>query len=365
MALFEREKYKLIVSDFHLGRGTHFPDGRRNYLEDFFYDRQFCEFLEYYRSGKYKGTDVELIINGDFFNHMQVDPDEHDPCYVNEKVALARTGAIMDGHEELFRGLKEFAAVPHHRVTIIIGNHDYGLFFPAVRRLVEERLGPSARVYPRSRYIVDGICIEHGNLYRLDNWMDYDRPLVMSEKGEEIVNLPWGALFVVHYLNKVRRQRQYVTKVYPFKHYIIWGLMHDTLFAFRALVNMTWYFLKDLFRIGESRRFRSAQTMHVVRNFSFPAKLSRMAKKILDQHPECQLVVLGHGHTCMQLQFEDGREYINTGIWNEMISLDIGTMGRSLRLTFAEVSYDKKNFPYSQLKEWKGKYREVEEVVSI
>jgi hypothetical protein len=63
MALFEREKYKLVISDLHLGRGRFLPDGRRNYLEDFFHDRQLCEFLEYYRTGKYKGADVELVIN--------------------------------------------------------------------------------------------------------------------------------------------------------------------------------------------------------------------------------------------------------------------------------------------------------------
>ncbi len=315
--------------------------------------------------GKYKGAEVELIINGDFFNYIQVDPDEHRPTYVNERVALARTGAILDGHAEVFDALKVFADAPYHKITIVIGNHDFGLFFASVRRLILERLGPKATIYERPRYIVDGLAIEHGSQFTVDNWMDYDNPFVVSETGERIVNLPWGNFFCVHFLNRVKRERTYVTRVYPFKNFIIWSLMHDTIFAFKALANMAFYFLKALFRIGENRRFHTRITVRVVREFSFPMKLRRAARRILAEHPECKVVLMGHSHGALQQQFEDGREYINTGVWNEMISLNVGNLGRSVRLTFAEIAYDKSGEPQPQLKEWHGKYKEVAEVVSI
>ncbi len=94
-------------------------------------------------------------------------------------------------------------------------------------------------------------------------------------------------------------------------------------------------------------------------------KLRRAARRILAEHPECKVVLMGHSHGALQQQFEDGREYINTGVWNEMISLNVGNLGRSVRLTFAEIAYDKSGEPQPQLKEWHGKYKEVAEVVSI
>jgi len=365
VVLFDREKLKLVVSDFHLGRGPYLPDGRRNYLEDFFSDRQFCEFLEHYHKGRYKGAEVELIINGDFFDHLQVDPDEFDPTYVNERVALARTNAIIDGHPEVFEALKEFCNVPRHSITFIIGNHDIGLFFPLVRKRVEELIGERCKVLVEPIYCTDGLCVEHGNGWTVENWIDYKKPLVEGRDGEMIVDLPWGSLFQVHYLNKVKRERPYISRVYPFKHYLIWGLMHDTWFSLKAFFTMLGYFFKAMLRIGENRQFTSRHTLRVIRQFSFPMNLRRAAKLILDANPNCQCVVLGHGHKALQRQFVDGREYINTGLWNEMISLDIGTMGRYLRFTFAEIEYDKSGLPHSKLREWHGHYREVEDSVSI
>ena len=39
-------KLKLVISDFHIGKGRYLPDGRKNYLEDFYQDEKFAEFLE-------------------------------------------------------------------------------------------------------------------------------------------------------------------------------------------------------------------------------------------------------------------------------------------------------------------------------
>ena len=265
----------------------------------------------------------------------------------------------------MFEALKEFCETPRHSVTFLIGNHDIGLFFPVVRKRVEEHLGKGARVLIEPSYGIDGVRIEHGNMWAVENWIDYKKPLIESERGEKIVDLPWGSLFQVHYLNKVKRERPYVSRVYPFKHYLIWGLLHDTWFALKAFLTMLGYFFKAMLRLGENRRFTSRHTFRVIRQFSFPMNLRRAAKLILNAKPECQCVILGHGHQAVQQQFENGREYINTGLWNEMISLDIGTMGRYVRLTFAEIDYDKQGVPHPKLREWHGHYREVEDSVSM
>ena len=68
------QKLKLVISDFHLSRGNWLPDGRRNPLEDFHQDQRLFEMLDHYSSGPHADSDVELIVNGDFFDPLAVIP---------------------------------------------------------------------------------------------------------------------------------------------------------------------------------------------------------------------------------------------------------------------------------------------------
>jgi len=64
-------KLKIVVSDFHLGAGP--PDSSQNPLEDFVADEAFARFLETLRTESDRDhKEVELIINGDFFEFLQV-----------------------------------------------------------------------------------------------------------------------------------------------------------------------------------------------------------------------------------------------------------------------------------------------------
>ncbi len=360
-----RLKLKLSVSDFHLGKGPFLSSGVRNYLEDFFYDQRFAEFLEFYCKNEYEKADIELVICGDFFNHLQVDPYEVKPEFITERVALARTGAIIDGHPVVFDALKNFASKPNHKITFLIGNHDVGLFWPTVRRFICERIGGNTLVCDKPKYIVDKVCFEHGNQHVAENWIDFEKPILYESAEEPILNLPWGDLFVIHFLNRVKRSRPYIDKVFPFKMYLMWALIHDTRFALQIIFSGMIYFLKVILKIGQNRPFRVKQFFRILKNFSFPVKMNRAAWRTLKENPQCSIVVFGHGHRCASVQFKDGREYFNNGIWNEMISLDVGTMGRSLRLTFVEIRYDKSGVPHGVLKEWKGRYREVEDMILV
>src|SRR6202023_3223394 len=70
----EKTRIKLVISDFHLSRGKWLKNGRQNPLEDFHQDEKFCEFLEYYSTKDYQDTEVELIVNGDFFDPLAIIP---------------------------------------------------------------------------------------------------------------------------------------------------------------------------------------------------------------------------------------------------------------------------------------------------
>ena len=250
-----KQRIRLVISDFHLGAGPTRADGGTNYLEDFFHDAKLIEFIDYHSQGEFEKAEVELVINGDFFNHLQVWPGEKHPELMTEEVARRRTEAIMVGHPGLFDALARFATVADHSVIFLIGNHDIGFIWPSVRKMVEEKLGRGVKVHPEPVYLKDGVWIEHGNQHVAENRIDFKQPFLHAGFDQPIVNLPWGDLFVIRFLNKVKRDRPYVDKVYPFRLYLRWALIHDTGFAIRAALTGIIYFMAVLLRIGENRRF--------------------------------------------------------------------------------------------------------------
>lgn len=354
-------RLKLIVSDFHLGKGKYLPDGSLNDLEDFYYDPQFVEFLEYHRTGEFADAEVELICNGDFFNHLQVDIHDPSPDVIDEKTAVLRTGEILKGHAALFEALKKFANSVGHAVTFTLGNHDPGLLFPAVQAKLRSELGERIHV-KIGPYLFDGVHVEHGNQYFADNAYNPRRYFLSKDLPAPVVNLPWGSYFVIHYLNKVKRERPYFDKVYPFKYYLRWALIHDTGFALRSIGKILFYFFWLRFRRDPHRRSSIWRTIQIIWEVPLSPKLGREAKKILLSEKDIHIVVFGHTHYSLLRQFAPNKTYINTGLWNEQISLEISDPGKIVRLTYAQLEYDDHGGIRPFLKEWKGSYRMVEDL---
>src|SRR5205823_10585063 len=103
-------KLKVIVSDFHLGEGQ--ERGSLNPWENFHHDDKFAELLRYYSTDYYEDEDVELIINGDFFDLLQVHYDGEFTDIVTEDVAVAKLKACFDGHPTVMRALPSFVEPP-------------------------------------------------------------------------------------------------------------------------------------------------------------------------------------------------------------------------------------------------------------
>lgn len=354
-------RIKLVASDFHIGRGRYLPDGRFNYLEDFFFDEKFIGFLNHYQTGDYTKAEVELILNGDFFNFLQVDIDDPAPDVIDERAALLRAREILTGHTKLFQAMKRFAETSGHAITFLLGNHDPGLLFPAVRELLRNSFGPTCRVI-LGPYLFDGVHVEHGNQYFADN--AYNPRLYFLTKGlaSPVVNLPWGSYFVIHYLNKVKRERPYFDKIYPFKYYLRWALIHDTLFALKSIARIVFYFIWLRFRKDPHRRSSFLRTLKILKEVPLSPRLDQEAKKILLSEKEIRIVVFSHTHYAVMRQFAPDKTYLNTGLWNEQISLEVSNPGRIVRLTYAELRYDDRGIIHPTLKEWKGTYKEVEEI---
>jgi UDP-2,3-diacylglucosamine pyrophosphatase LpxH len=355
------KKLKLVVSDFHVGRGKHLPNGSLNYLEDFHYDDAFREFLEHHTGPDFAGMEIELVFNGDFFNHLHTDPGDPAPEIINEAAAILRTTQIMDGHPDLFAAIRRFGEDPKRSVTFVLGNHDPGLLFGAVHRLLQERLGPRTKVVI-GRYRFDGVLIEHGNQYFADNAYDTRAYFLTESLPSPVVNLPWGSFFVIHYLSKVKKERPYFDKVYPFKHYLRWALIHDTFFAVRSLFRIAFYFVWLRFRPDPHRRSSFVKTLQILKEVPVSPRLDREAKKILLSERDTKIVIFGHTHHALLREYAPGKFYANTGLWNEQISLEISDLGRIVRLTYVALEYGEGGAITPHLREWKGSHKMIQEL---
>ncbi len=99
------KKIALVISDLHLGAGAIFNE-KLNYLEDFHYDRELVDFLNYFSTGEYSSKEIELIINGDFLDFLNVPYVEYfDDEFFSEQACLEKFSIIKNAHQEVFQAL--------------------------------------------------------------------------------------------------------------------------------------------------------------------------------------------------------------------------------------------------------------------
>ena len=94
---------------------------------------------------------------------------------------------------------------------------------------------------------------------------------------------------------------------------------------------------------------------------AFP-DLDQAAEKILMTRDDIHTVIFGHNHRPIFRQFSPGKEYVNTGTWNQMTHLDIDRLGARLVCTFALIEYRGARNPQASLKVWNGRRKTHQEV---
>jgi UDP-2,3-diacylglucosamine pyrophosphatase LpxH len=355
------KKIKLVISDFHIGKGRFLEDGTINTLEDFIYDEKFIQFLDYYSQGEFEDCNVELIINGDFLNTLQVDYAEKFPEAITERIALEKVRQIFEGHPELFDAMKRFAQVPDHSITYISGNHDPVVHWQGVREFIEERLQANVK-FPSFSCAFDGIYIEHGNQHAAANYFDPNRLFLSRGFPEPILNLPWGCLFVIKYLNRIKQKRPYVDKVRPFGRYLLAALFFDTGFATRAILRLALFFLSQQYVWLTYNRKRLVDVLRIFKEISIIPNLEGPARGIMKKE-RYHTVIMGHNHQAAFRRLGKNKLYVNTGTWNDIIHLEIANLGRQRRMTYAYIEYDGEGRPQTRLKIWKGTRLVEEDVI--
>lgn len=357
-------KVKIVVNDFHIGKGPILKDGTINILEDFRFGKRFVEFLEYYRKGEFEAAKVELIINGDFLNLLQIDYMGVHTYMITEKMVVHAIRAIITGHPEVFAALREFAEAPFHEIAYVIGNHDIGLCFDNPRKVLLESIGPKLRFYD-TYYEFDGIRVEHGHQYDGPNTTNPQRfSIHHPDYPEPVLNLPWGSFFAAVFLPKIKKERPFVDKVKPFMGYIRWALLHDTFFALKTAVFIGISFARMRALSNNNPVFDLKFSFRKIRDFFIYPSFMKEARKVIRKNPHLNAVIFGHTHVLKYKQWGGGKEYFNTGTWNEVTSLDIADFGLQNILTYGFIEIPPKGSGHRariRLKEWKGMWTPEED----
>jgi len=352
-------RLKLVVSDFHLGKGPYREDGSVNVFEDFRQDVKFAEFLAYHLEGEYASAETELIVNGDFFNLLQVDQDGRLEEAITERLALEKTEAILRGHPATFDALAAFASAPGRRVTFMLGNHDPGLLFESVREVVSRRLEGDHR-FLLDGYDFDGVHVEHG--MQRDPLNAFNPSRYFKERdGERFINLPLGSRYIISVLNREKARRPYIDKVAPLASYYRWAVMNDPEAVARiSLRSIRFALAAALKQIPDMDPLPVAELLgRLLRYTAFPT-LEHEARHLLAKR-RFHTVIMGHTHVPLYREYARDQVYLNTGTWNAMTSLDVGTLGRTEQLTYAHVEYVDGR-PRARLREWHGLSRATEDV---
>ena len=245
-------KLKFVLSDLHLGAGY---ANEGNFLEDFTADEQLVHFLrEISHESENDQREIELIINGDFFEFLQVPAvDHYDPDTIypkeayldsSEAASVKRLSLIIKGHQEVFNALSDFMHVKasQRRITIIKGNHDVNLYWPRVKSRLREALGASGSrssllLFAEKFVSRENIYVEHGHQQaeKLNSYHDHIDPRLPDNPSQ--LYYPPGSHFIINFFNQVERERWFVDDVKPLTALVWFALKWDFNFAARMLAS--------------------------------------------------------------------------------------------------------------------------------
>ncbi|MDM8519356.1 hypothetical protein QUF64_04860 [Anaerolineales bacterium HSG6] len=275
-------KIKFVLSDLHLGLAL--PTTKDSKQETVTTEKALVQFLQRIQSeNTAKQQEIELILNGDFFDFLQVpavdtyNPDEAYPMesYADSSQAasLKRLEIIAIQQKEVFQALRDFMhpEFPQRRVTIIKGDHDVSLFWPGVknrlRKLLEASGERSSLLLFAGEYIKrEKIYVEHGHqkaeaVNRYPDFIDPRHP----DNPDRLYYPPSSALFI-NLINDVQHDTWVITGIKPVSNLIWYALSWN----FNLAVKMLSHFFSHM-----SQKDVVADFLEVLENEETRRELSR------------------------------------------------------------------------------------------
>ncbi len=354
----------LIVSDFHIGKGRYFRNGQINILEDFFEDQRFIEFLDYYSSKLNYWKNIHLVLGGDILNLIQVDFEGSFSYVKDEAVSINAVKDIVEGHRQFFDGLKKFISSPNKKITYIIGNHDSGMVFPGAQAYFREVVEGSVDF--AFNVNIHGVYVEHGHRFEAINSVPATNHFLTGPMGQQILNLPWGSLFCLSVLPRLKKLRPSINRIRPVSVYITWCLFNDIAFFFMMAHTVIKYFIQTRHNDYVKQNSNFKTTLKLLKQITIYPRYGKMARSIMKRNRSIKAVVMGHTHIQEWRRFSDGRYYFNTGTWNSIPSVDAGMHDSDIKLTYVRVEIDEKKDQINgiYLNQWKGSWNPYREEVS-
>lgn len=362
------QKVILVISDLHLSAGKMLK-GKRNLLEDFHYDNELIEFLNYYSSGDYRDIEVELVINGDFLDFLAVPYVEfYDDEFWSEHAAIEKLRMVMQAHRGVLNALKKFLSVPGKNIIYIIGNHDAEFVFDSLKKEFLSYFGEEASKMTLSNSLTTyvptkGIYIQHGHQYERAHEFDQENAVIETVNGERYFVPPWGSYYVTNVVNKYKQERGFINGVRPIKHFIIHGIIFDTFFTLRFLLSNIYYFIMVRFwHFYMVKKSLKQFVEDIFRELELFQDYETLTRNFFEKTPDAKVLIVGHTHNPALRLFNDGTIFINTGTWTRMVNLDLGQWNHGNLLTYAKIliknkEYEQEDFDNNvevDLKNWMG-----------
>jgi UDP-2,3-diacylglucosamine pyrophosphatase LpxH len=300
----------LVVSDLHLST-------RDAYIERFRRGQEsaLTELLETFSHAPTATTTVEIIFNGDTFDLLLTPPLMPRRWYTTAKDGVAKLQAVLAEHAPVVAAMRRFLSAPNRSLTILPGNHDLELFFPAVRRALRAAIVPKGVGAPAERVQfwlkaayrpVPDIHIEHGDRY---DPLNSCRVAVHGEKlcDEERLPLPVGSVLGERVnLAFERRSVPVVASDLP-------DMLQAGLVALPQLVRT----IGTRTALHHRGPYPLADFVRQVHGGSLwlSRALADGAYQVLQQEPSVRRVIMGHTHRTWEGVWNDERRYWNTGAW--------------------------------------------------
>lgn len=361
----KRNKTIVVISDIHLGAGP-YVDGKKNYLEDFHYDEELIEFLKYFSSNKYASREVELIINGDFFDFLAVPFVKFfEDKFWSEQAAIKKFELICEAHEDVIQELGVFLEKKNKNIVLIVGNHDAELIFPSIQKKLLEMIPEDRRERFSIRMNEDGeyrphpeVSIKHGHEYEFAHNFNGEDNIIEDKDGEKYFNPPWGSYYVSRVVNKFKEERHHVNAVRPINKFLINGLIYDPFFTIRFIFANIYYFImvRTIYILKTADSIQSMFKLSL-KELELFKNYETLTFDYLNKSPNTKILIVGHTHEPAYRTYSNGKVFINTGTWTKMYHLDFGKEPSSKQLTFAKIDVvETKDGDYlkSNLFCWKG-----------
>ena len=361
-------RVKIVVSDVHIGTGH--KKGRPNVFDDFRYDDQFVALLRKVDK-QFAADDLELVINGDFFDLLAVPVNGLFPEAITESIGTLKLDLCLRGHPKVVGALQALIEKPHRRITYVPGNHDMEFLFPNVRRHFCRTLtGKDADdrvqfITDREKYRLDGgVEIHHGHQFEALNSFDFQQLILDEGLPEPILNLPWGSLFVLQVLHRFKEERPYLDRVKPFWPLVAGGLFFDTRFTLKGGAIAAYYWLRfQANPLWAKRRPFASMTKVLSSEVNLFEGHEKTAERLFKADPTLKALVMGHTHTEMVRTYDRGeRVYVNTGTWVPMVNVAVENLGQNVNQHYAMIRWTDAGEPRVSLMRWHGKRPTVEEI---